>query len=204
MQGVMRITSTVLALALTVAPLAAQGGPARGQGPAMGRGMMQGGPAAMLRNPATLVLEHRDALELTAEQVDALETIEVEIERQNGPRWEQLKEAFGDADPAEMSREERQALRDRMQELAPVREEVRQTNRTLMASFHEMLTAEQETALREIMRRNAPGRQGPGMRGRSGRPGDAVLGAAWRSGFRTGLQRCRALPGGAGPRGPDA
>ena len=184
MRAVMRITSALATLALIAAPLAAQGGPGRGQGPAMGRGMMQGGPEAMARNPAAVVLEHRDALELTAEQVQALETMQAEIEEQNGPRWAQLEEAFGDADPVGMTAEQRQALRARMQELAPVREAIRQTNRTIMAGFHEMLTPEQEQKVRAVMRRAPNGRPGRGMR--AGRPGAGAMGAAYRTGFRHG------------------
>lgn len=202
MRGMARITSVLAALALVAVPLAAQAGPARGQGPAMGRGMMQAGPDAMLRNPATVVLEHREALELTDAQVEALEAIRAGIEEQNGPRWAQLKEAFGDASPAEMNAGERQALRDRMRELAPLRAEIRQTNRTLMAGFHEMLTGAQETELRAIMRRGPEGRPGRGMRGRRPGPGGgpgAAMGAAYRSGFRDGMMRCRDGRGGFGP-----
>lgn len=187
MRGMTTITSAVAALALVAAPLAAQAG--RGQGPAMGRGMMEGGPEAMARNPATVVLEHRDALALTADQVATAERLEARIEEENGPRWAQLEEAFGDADPAEMSLEDRQAMRARMQELAPVREAIRETNRTVMTELHEMLTAEQETELRSIMRRSRRA-DGPGARGvRGARPGDRMVGAAWRSGFRAGMAR---------------
>lgn len=211
MRTMARIASLVAGLALVAVPLAAQVGPVRGQGPAMGRGMMQGGPEAMARNPATVVLEHSEALELTDDQVSALEAIQGEIEEQNGPRWEQLKEAFGDANPSEMTAEERQALRDRMQEFASVREEIRQTNRTLMASFHELLTEDQEAQLRGIMRRGPEGRPGRGMqRGmhmRRHAPGaagpGAGMGTAYQSGFRDGMMRCRSARGafGPGPRG---
>jgi hypothetical protein len=197
----MKISSVVMALALIAAPLAAQGGPGR-RGPAMGRGMMQGGPEAMMRNPATMVLEHRAELNLTDDQVQALESIQDEIQKQNGPRWEQLKAAFGDVDPAEMTVEQRQELRQKMQELAPVREEIRQTNRTLMAGFHETLTTEQQHTLQELMSRGRAG--GPGAPGRGMRAGpraDRQVGAAWRSGFQAGMRRgaaaCRM--GGAGP-----
>lgn len=205
MRKTMQITGTIMALALVAAPLAAQGGPDR-QGPAMGRGLLQGGPETMARNPATVVLEHRDALELTDAQVETTRRLEARIEEENGQRWEQLEEAFGDVNPAELTIEERQALRDRMRELAPVREAIRETNRTLMGELHEMLTPEQETELRSIMRRNA---RRPGARGmRAGRPGDQVIGAAWRSGFQAGMARgCQGShgnrgPGARGPQGP--
>lgn len=206
MRGFLKISSAVAALALIAAPLAAQGGAGR-QGPAMGRGMMQGGPEAMARNPATVVLEHRAELNLTDDQVTNLEAIQDEIQKQNGPRWEQLKAAFGGDDPAEMTVEQRQELRQKMQELAPVRDSIQQTNRTLMASFHETLTTEQQHTLQQLMsRRGRAG--GPGMPGgrgmRAGPRADRAVGAAWRSGFQAGMRRgaaaCRM--GGAGPVGP--
>ena len=199
---------TVAALALAAAPLAAQGGQGRGpgQGQALGRGMMQGGPEAMARNPVTVVLEHQEALELTAEQRETLQGLEARIEEQNGPRWEQLKAAFGDAEPAELTVEERQALRARMQELAPVRDSVRATTRAVMAEVHGLLDADQNAELRGIMRRGPRG-QGAGAALRAGRgqgagpgPGpamrgpraDGLIGAAWRSGFQAGRAGCRA------------
>lgn len=191
MRGMMKLTSALAMLALIAAPAAAQAGQGRGPGhdqrPAMGPGMMRGGPAAMARNPASVVLEHEDALELTADQVQALERVEARIEAENGPRLEQLRAAFGDADPMEMTVAERQALRDRMRELQPVRDAIRETNRAAMAEVHELLTDLQETALRGIMRRGPDGGPARGMRGPRG--GDRVVGAAWRSGFRDGWQR---------------
>lgn len=165
MSRIGRVGSVAAVLALLAVPLAAQAG--QGQGPARGRGMMAGGPGAMARNPVAVVLDHRDALELTAEQVQTLEQIRARVQEENGPRWDQLTEAFGDADPRSLSVEERQALRERMQALQPVREEIRATNRAAMAEVHELLTAEQETELRGIMRRRSdrPRGQGIGNRG---------------------------------------
>jgi Spy/CpxP family protein refolding chaperone len=165
MRSILRTTGALAALVLMAAPVAAQG---RGDGPPMGRGMMRGGPGAMERNPAAVVLDHRDALELTAEQVDALESIRDRVQEENGPRWEQLKAAFGEAAPAEMSVEERDAFRARMQELRPVREEIRATNRAAGQEIHEILTDDQEQKLRPIMHE---GRRGPGHMRRGGRGG---------------------------------
>ncbi len=174
MRGMFRIASAAAVLALMAAPAMAQGGPGGRQGPAMGRGMMRGGPAAMARNPVAVVLDHQAALELTAEQVQTLEGLKARLDEENGPRWEQLTAAFGDADPAEMTVEERQAMRDRMQELDPVRQEIRASNRAAMAEVHELLDDSQETRLRGIMRRGprGAGGQGQGLRGRGvHRPG---------------------------------
>jgi hypothetical protein len=150
------------AVAMMAAPLAAQGG--QGQGPVRGRGMMAGGPGVMARNPVAVVLDHRDDLELTDEQVQTLETLRDHVQQENEPRWQQLQDAFGDADPRSMSVEERQAFRERMQALQPVREEIRASNRAAMDEVHELLTTEQETELRQIMRRRSGGVPGRGMR----------------------------------------
>ena len=171
-----RIGGLAAALVLLAAPLAAQG---RGQGPGM-PGMRGGGPGAMERNPAALVLDHRAELDLTDEQVSRLEVIRERVAGENGPRWEQLREAFGDVAPQELSVEERQALRDRMRELRPLRQEIRATNRAAGQEIHEILTVEQSTALRTIMHadrrsgmrpmhRGGPGaHRGPGPQGGPG------------------------------------
>lgn len=163
-----RMVGALAALVLVAAPLAAQG---QGRGPAMGRGMMRGGPDGMGRNPVAVVLDHRAELELTADQVRQLEAIRERVEAENGPRWERLKAAFGDADPSQMSDEERQALRERMRELQPVRQEIRATNRAAGGEIHEILTEEQETRLRPIMHEGRGNRQGPGHMRRGGRGG---------------------------------
>lgn len=168
MSRIRGIGASALALMLLAAPLAAQGG---GRGPAMGRGMRGGGPGAMARNPVAVVLDHRADLELTDDQVQKLETLREHVQQANEPRWQQLKEAFGDADPRSMSVEERQALRERMQALQPVREEIRAANREAMDEVHELLTDEQETQLHGIMRRAGGPHGGAGMRRRGAGPG---------------------------------
>lgn len=163
------LAGVALALALAAAPAVAQGGAGAGPGHRMGRGMMAGGPGAMQRNPAEMVLQHREALDLTADQVRQLEAIRDRVEAENGPRRERMKAAFGDVAPAELTVEERQALRERMRELQPVRDEIRATNRKAGEEIHELLTDEQEATLRPLMhqgrRGDGPGRPGRGMRG---------------------------------------
>lgn len=151
------------ALVLVVAPLAAQGRPGR-----PGAGWWMRGPAEMVRNPMQVLLDHKADLALTADQVQKLEAIRAKVDKENGPRWEQLKKAFGDKAPADMTVEERQALRERMQALQPVSDKVRETNRTATTEARALLTPEQLTKMRDIMRRgpgNRPGRGGPGGSG---------------------------------------
>ena len=166
------MAGAALALALVAAPVAAQAGSGMGPGPRMGRGMRAGGPGAMERTPAEMVLQHREELGLTADQVRQLEAIQKRVAAENGPRWERLKAAFGDQAPADMTVEERQALRQKMQELQPVREEIRATNRKAGAEIHELLTDEQEATLRPLMHQgNRGGRGGGPGRGMHRGPG---------------------------------
>ncbi len=181
MRTTMRIAGTLVAVALMATPAVAQnsgqGSLGAPLGAPMGRGMAQGGPAQMQRNPATRVLEHRDALELTAAQVARLEAIEARVTAENGPRWERMKAAFGGADPREMTVEQRQALRERMQELEGERAAIRAINRSAGQEIHQLLTDEQVDRLRPIMHEgrgmrgdgSAQGRRGPrGQRGHRG------------------------------------
>lgn len=191
MRKMMRIGGALVVMALMAVPAAAQG---RGQGPIgapMGRGMMQGGPAEMGRNPAAMVLEHRDVLDLTASQVERLKVIEARVAEQNGPRWERMRAAFGDANPREMSVEERQALRERMQALEDDRTAIRAINRSAGEEIHQLLTDEQEAQLRPLMH------EGRGMRGEGGMRGDhPAQGRRGPRGHRGG-----GSTGGSGPAG---
>lgn len=187
MRGIAKLVGAAAAVLVVAVPLVAQQGPARQQRPGMGRGMMAGGPGVMARNPVSVVLDHAEALDLTAEQVETLNGLQARLEEANGPRWAQLEAAFGDADPVELAVEERQAIRERMQELAPVREEIRAANRAVMAEVHELLDEDQEAALRSVMARRPGGPAGQGPR--AGRALDGTVGAAWCSGFRDGWHR---------------
>ncbi len=167
-----------IALALVATPVLAQGGQGR---PGMGAGMR--GPAEMQRNPVEVLLDHQQELSLTSEQVAKLETIRDQVKRENGPRWEQMKQAFGDKAPADMTVEERQQARERMQALQPVRDQIRETNRKAMTDARALLTPDQLTRMRGLMRRGPDDRPG-----RGNRPG-------------RGMHRGPAAPGGPGGQG---
>ncbi len=157
------VMGAFMALALVAAPAMAQGGPGR---PGMGAGMR--GPAQMERNPVQVLLDHGQDLALTAEQVTKLTAIQARVEKENGPRWEQMKKAFGDKAPADMTAEERQQARERMQALQPVRDQIRETDRTAMAEARALLTPDQVTKMRAFMRRGPADRPGRGERPRRG------------------------------------
>ena len=149
-----RMRQTMIALvaaALLAAPATAQGGQG-GERPRRAEGV-RAGPGAPARNPVAMLLDRREELELTAEQVARLEAVRERVERENAPRIERLRAALGDRPRRELSDEERARLRGRMQELQPVRDEIRATNRAAMEEAREVLTDEQESKLREIVRR---------------------------------------------------
>ena len=198
MHALMKLTGTAAMALWLAAPLAAQEAPPQADAPTPGpgmmphggppMGMMREGPAAMARTPVAVVLEHREQLELTADQVDALEALEARLEEENGPRWARLEEAFGGADPRTMTAEERRAHRDRMQELAPVHQEIRTANRAAMEEARDLLTGVQRAALPTLMRRGPDGRRGPGIPGMQGRRHGGGVGA-WQAGHRQGWAR---------------
>lgn len=154
------VVLTALGLAVLGAPAEAQVGEPVRERAAAERGM-RAGSGPFVRNPATAVLEHRAELELTAEQVRRLEAIQARVEQENAPRIERLRTAWRDRvvpdrSPRSMTPEERQQLRERMRErtdaVAPIRDEIRETNRAAGAEIHGLLTAEQQTELRSIRR----------------------------------------------------
>ncbi len=149
------VTTLTLAAGLSVmtAPAIAQVGEEVRDRPAIGaRGMMGGGPGAMVRNPADALLERQETIGLTAEQVQQIEGIKARVEQENAPRLEQLRAAFGDRVARDMTAEERSELRQRRQELRPLREQLRATNRAAGEEIRGILTEAQHERLREIRR----------------------------------------------------
>ena len=174
-QGIMALA----AVGLLAGPAWAQQGDIGGR-PARPDSMRQWmAPGSMARNPVAVLLERREQLQLTDEQVQRLEALGARVERENAPRIEQLRAVLGDRSFRDLSDEERAAVRDRMRELEPVRDALRETNRAAMTEARGILTAEQATQLRETMRRgmrdrpaNRPNRPDrPQRPGRPGRPG---------------------------------
>ncbi len=159
----MKTAAMVTALALMAVPALAQG-PGRGMGPGqmgpgqrMGPGMLSGGPGMMLRNPAEVVLDHQEELELTGEQVRQVQTIRDGLEAENALRIATIMDAIGDIVPSELTIEERYQLRETMRELRPVREEIREANRQAGQQIHALLTDDQERTLFRIMHADRPG-----------------------------------------------
>jgi hypothetical protein len=155
--------TVVAGLAVVGGPAVAQiGEPVRERPALEARGMRAGAPMAMARNPAAAVLAQREALGLSADQVRQLEAIQERVERENAPRIERLRAAYGERQAMdrsrvrEMSADERQQLRqqmhDRVEQVRPIMEELRQTNHAAGDEIRGLLTAEQHAQFRELRR----------------------------------------------------
>jgi hypothetical protein len=181
MRRVVQAVTVAAGLAVLVAPALAQVGEPVPERPALeARGMRDGAPMALARNPAAAVLAQREALGLTADQVRQLEAIQARIERENAPRLERLRALHGERQAMDRSRirdmsaderaQLRAQMRERMEQLRPVMQELRETNRAAGDEIRGLLTAEQQTqfrALRRSERRDGAWR-GPGGGERQG------------------------------------
>lgn len=161
-----RIIFPVIALAIAAAPAALEA-----QTPRAERGQA-GMRAVGAGNPAERVLQHREALGLTAEQVRQLEQIQARFTAQNEPLIEQIRAVrpeFGQMAGREgrlmregmrqraerMTPEQREQLRQRREQMAQASPEERQAMREEMREQMEKrraeLTPEQRQEMRERM-----------------------------------------------------
>ena len=167
-----RIRQTIIALAaaaLLAGPAAAQVG--QGEREARAGQRARAGTGALDRNPIAALLERREELDLDADQLARLEAVQARVERENAPRIERIRAAMGDRPAGELSEDERAGLRERMRQLQPVREEIRQTNRAAMVEVRGILTAEQQAKVRSGVRRGSPA----GARADTRSPVDRIL-----------------------------
>jgi hypothetical protein len=140
-----------------------------------------------------VILENREALDLTAQQVSELEAIQAEIKSASETLSVEMEAFRQQMRSDEVSREEAREVRTQWQRrgqelMAPYQERI-----------HDLLTEEQQTRLEPIMREQMRrGRRGGGPGG-SGGPG-AAMGRAYQDGFRAGLRAARQGRGGMGHR----
>lgn len=174
--------------------------------PVVAQGPGMGPPQDSLRgprNPIAALLGHREALELTDEQVTELESIQAKLEAEVAPLRARLEELHGedsmrrrDGSFLDMTQAEREALIQRREEARPVALQLMGLNRAAGVQAHEVLDPGQRALLMQFMRRGAgirgagmPGRgmRGPGMRIHGMRGPGAVQGA--RGGMGRGIRR---------------
>ena len=144
---------------------AAQEAPAAEQGERM-RGPRFGLRAGRGMPPLARLLEQREALGLTADQVARLEALQAQLRsegealrarlRAERPDRADRPDRAGREARARLSEEERTALREQMRErreaLRPLRQEARTTRRAALTELREILSDEQEAKLREMRR----------------------------------------------------
>jgi Spy/CpxP family protein refolding chaperone len=163
-----------LALTLAAAPLALEAQTPRAQRGPFGAGIGAHGPVAA--NPAARVLEHRDALGLSLDQVRQLQQLQAQIETRNQPLVDQVRAARPPVDrdrirqraaqmtpgQREQMRAQMEARREQMQHATPEqREQMRAQMRAQMEARREQMqhaTPEQ----REQMRQEMQARRGSG------------------------------------------
>ncbi len=134
------------------------------------------GPGGAGRGLLGRIVAKSAELGLTADQVAKLTAIGEQLQAKNAALQEQLKAILGDRPERgamrELSAEEREALRAKMEQARPILEQLRENSRAAFEEARAILTAEQQAKIREHTRRG-PG-QGAGMRRGPGGPGDPL------------------------------
>lgn len=149
-----------------------------------GPGMRHRGPG----NPVARLLEHREQLALTAQQVTRLQALQAGWDRQNAALVQQLQALHpqGERPQGPPSEAERAAMHQRMEQARPAMEQLHRNTRALMEQVHGVLTEQQRTQLHQFMR--GPGGRG-GEHGRSGHGGGHGGGHEGRGGQHGGTQK---------------
>lgn len=163
------------AMVLALVPVAASG---QGRGDRMPGGPMMGGGGM---NPIGMLLEQREEIGLTADQVTRLEALQAEWQRVADPTMERMRE---------LRQELNDDRREMMEAARPMMENLREVTRSTMDQAMELLTDEQRAELREQRREMRPGppggQGGPGMRGPRGGGGGPGGGGVPGAGYRGG------------------
>lgn len=124
------------------------------------------------QRPVQMLLQHRERLQLTREQVATLQEIDRQSVERNRPYVQRVVEKHREvkatlrAQPG-LTREERHAIvRRSMEEIQPFAEKLRENDRLTMTEVRTVLTPEQRSLLREVIRH---GKKRDGPPGDSGR-----------------------------------
>jgi len=170
-------------LLLAAAPVAAQAG----GDPALAAEVME----EREQRPFDLLLQARDELGLTADQVTRLQAIAARLDDTNRPLRAELARRWGEVreqrrqELLRMTPEERRAELRRIREqgpppvpesMRPLVQRVRQNIGAAMREAGTVLTPAQKTRVREMVRRQQRGRLGPGARRGGGRMGGGRMG----------------------------
>jgi hypothetical protein len=124
---------------------------------------LQPADPGLLQSPLELLLERRASLELTAAQLDRLESIRNRLATENDPlvnrmmelrrEWQQQRQAPQKG--GRQQRAERQQNAERQQRIRadaePIRAQIQQNNRTAMQAVNRLLTPAQRAQVRGIV-----------------------------------------------------
>ncbi len=179
----MKIRSFALALTLAAAPLPLLAQTTTPAAPAQ-RGEARAA-RALQRSPVARLIEQRQRLGLSDEQVARLRTVEQQLQARNAPLVERMRTTLQGAAPQGRTRgtplteEQRQELRRTRESLRPVREQMRENGRAAREEIRAILTEEQRGRLqemrREMRREGRAGREGrQGRRARGGHRGGGM------------------------------
>lgn len=124
------------------------------------------------RGPIRVLLEHREPLGLSAEQVSRLQAIRARTDERNRPlveRFLEIRRKWQRERPTNwraLSSEQRTEARERFQrgireETRELREQIQRNEREAMLEVREVLTEAQKAKVRRFLRDGRPGR-GPG------------------------------------------
>lgn len=137
-----------------------------------------------------VILQNREALELTDAQVSELETIQAELGVASEPFLAEMQEFRKAMQAGEITQEEARESRSEWQRRGS------ELMKPFQDRIHGVLTEEQHTRLEPLMQEQMrQGRRGGGPRG----PG-AALGQAYQDGYRAGLRATRGGRGQGGQR----
>lgn len=164
----MRRVAFVLALGLAAAPAPALF--AQGTAPNAPTAQQPGQPGARrgFRDPVAQILDHRDDLKLTDDQVGKLQAIEDSLAKQRAPlmqQFEQFRAQRGADGAGAPSDQDREAMRQRMEQMRPLMQQYRQQVQDAVEQAQAVLTPDQQAQVKQYMqemRRNRQGGQGGG------------------------------------------
>jgi hypothetical protein len=119
------------------------------------RGMLQ-------HSPVDRLIEQREAFALSAEQVARLQVIDRRMEEVNRPLVQRLLELRGGdpVRPEEMTPEQREAFRARVEQARPLMQQIRRNNHEAMREVGTVLNDEQKAKVREHLRQRREQRRG--------------------------------------------
>ncbi|MDB4952329.1 MAG: hypothetical protein JWM27_4978 [Gemmatimonadetes bacterium] len=132
------------------------------------RGGMRGARGGM-QSPAARLVARREQLGLSADQVSRLQAVDQQLTQKNQPLADRLRAFRPDSATrqrmrgGQASEQERAAMRTRMEQARPLMQQLRENRRAAMQQARAVLTADQQTRLRDQAR---AGRRHRGERAR--------------------------------------